>query len=315
MTDEFVCVGIDVSKARLDVSVSTESSVRQYLYTCAGLQELIGQLVELHPDLLVLEATGGLERWLVAELVAAQLPVAVVNPRQVRDFARASGRLAKTDALDARVLAAFGRAVRPALRVLPDEATQELAERVARRRQLVEMLVAEKLRSRQAVGKLTRREIKKHVEWLERQLRASDGGLKQAVESSPAWQVNYDLLSGVKGVGPTTCITLLALLPELGRLDRKQIAALVGVAPFNRDSGALRGRRRIWGGRAAVRQVLYMATLAAIRSKNVVLSEFYRRLKSSGKQSKVAIVACMRKLLTILNAMVRDQAPFELQRA
>jgi len=308
-----VVVGIDIAKAYLDVYLDTTDQLKRYSNTPSDREHLVVMLREQQPTLIVLEATGGLERLLVAELLAAALPVVVVNPRQVRDFAKATGRLAKTDALDARVLAAFGVAVKPALRPLPDETSIELAELLTRRRQLVDMLAAEKMRLKQATGKTLRRDLKAHVEWLEKRVRNSDEGLRQAVENSPVWQAKYDLLSEVKGIGPVTSMTLLALLPELGQLDRKRIAALVGIAPFNCDSGTLRGRRRIWGGRAEVRRVLYMATLGAIRGQNPPILELYNRLKAAGKQSKVAIVACMRKLLVILNAMMRDQAHFQVK--
>jgi transposase len=308
-------VGIDIAKARLDVYVSTTDQYEQYSNTPADRGRLLVVLQEQQPTLIVLEATGGLERLLVAELAAANLPVVVVNPRQVRDFAKATGRLAKTDALDARVLAAFGLAVKPVLRPLPDEASLELAELLTRRRQLVDMLAAEKIRLKQATGKTLRRDLKAHIEWLEKRVRTSDDGLRQAVEDSPVWQAKYDLLSEVKGIGPVAGMTLLALLPELGQLDRKRIAALVGIAPFNCDSGTLRGRRRIWGGRSEVRRVLYMATLGAIRGRNPALMEMYQRLKAAGKPGKVVIVACMRKLLVVLNAMLRDQTHFQVKSA
>lgn len=308
-----VIVGIDVAKAKLDVFISQVERIEQYAYQPEEVRCLLQTLQAAQPELIVLEATGGLERRLVAELAAAGLPVVVVNPRQVRDFAKATGQLAKTDTLDARVLAAFGAAVKPALREIPAQAVQELAELLARRRQLVDMLVAERLRLQQALSKAVRRELKQHIEWLERQLRASDAGLHQAVENSPVWQAKYDLLCEVRGVGPVASLTLLALLPELGQLERKRIAALVGVAPYNCDSGTMRGYRRIWGGRSEVRRVLYMATLCAIRSKNPPILAQYLRLKAAGKKSKVAIVACMRKLLVILNAMIRDKAHFHTQ--
>jgi transposase len=308
-------VGIDIAKAHLDVYISALDQIERYTNTSTERERLVNVLRAQQPTLIVLEATGGLERLLVAELVAAALPVVVVNPRQVRDFAKATGRLAKTDALDARVLAAFGVAVKPALRPLPDEASLELAELLMRRRQLVDMLAAEKMRLQQATGKTLRRDLKAHIEWLQKRVRNSDDGLRQAVEDSPAWQAKYDLLSEVKGIGPVAGMTLLALLPELGQLDRKRIAALVGIAPFNCDSGTLRGRRRIWGGRAEVRRVLYMATLGAIRGRNPAIMEMYQRLKAAGKPGKVVIVACMRKLLVVLNAMLRDQAHFHVKSA
>jgi transposase len=307
---ENVYVGVDVSKARLDVFVSEGEQVWAVGNDEAGVAELAGRLAPLAPSLVVLEATGGLERALVAQLMAAKLPVVVVNPRQVRAFAKSLGRLAKTDALDARILALFGERIRPALRELPEPDTQALADQLSRRRQLVEMLTMEKNRLQQAHLGAVRKNLKEHIEWLKQQLRASDSGLRQAVEGSPAWQAKRDLLEEVKGVGDITALSLIGLLPELGTLGRKQIAALVGVAPFARDSGTLRGRRTVWGGRAAVRTVLYMATLTAIRW-NPVLRAFYTRLREAGKLKKVAIVASMRKLLTILNAMVRDGKRFD----
>ena len=307
---EQVYVGIDVSKVRLDVFVSQGEQARSVDNDEAGVATLADWLKSLAPALVVLEATGGLERALVAQLMVAQLPVATVNPRQVRDFARSLGWRAKTDALDARVLALFGERIRPALRDRPAPDTQALADQLARRRQLVEMLTMEKNRLQQAQLGVVRKNLKEHIEWLKQQLRASDSGLRQAVESSPAWQAKRDLLEEVKGVGEVTVLSLLGLLPELGSLDRKQIAALVGVAPFARDSGTLRGRRTVWGGRAAVRTVLYMATLTALRF-NPVVRAFYTRLREAGKVKKVAIVASMRKLLTILNAMVRDGKRFD----
>lgn len=296
-------IGIDVSKARLDTSLSgLESS---FANDPEGAEALVQVLAAHSPKLVVIEATGGLERALVAALLAQHLPVAVVNPRQVRDFAKASGRWAKTDQIDAQMLARFGKAIEPSQRPLPDEAAQSFSDQLARRRQLVEMLTMEKTRLKQAPDKEVRRDLKLHIEWLESRLRASESGLRQAVEASPAWQAKRDLLSEVKGIGEVTVLTLIAQLPELGGIDRKQIASLVGVAPFNRDSGTLRGRRTVWGGRAAVRQTLYMATLSAVRW-NPPLKAFYERLVGKGKAAKVALVACMRKLLTMLNAMLRD---------
>ena len=315
MNSEPVVVGIDIAKAKLDVFVSQADQVKQYDYQPEAVQGLIQELRAVEPALVVLEATGGLERRLVAELAAAQLPVVVVNPRQVRDFAKATGRLAKTDVLDAKVLAAFGLAVKPAIREVPSEELHELIELLARRRQLVEMIVMEKNRLKQAASKGLRKELKAHIAWLEKQQRESDRGLHQAVEQSDVWQAKYDLLAEVKGIGPVASLTFLALLPELGQLDRKRIAALVGVAPYNCDSGTMKGRRRIWGGRGEVRRVLYMATLSSIRGKNPPILELYTRLKLAGKSSKVAIVACMRKLLVILNAMLRDQTHFNAKNA
>lgn len=309
MTQE-VFVGIDVSKARLDVCVSLDADVWSVNNDDAGVDALAERLRVATPTLVVLEATGGLQRLLVARLLAAGLPTVVVNPRQVRDFAKSLGRLAKTDALDARVLCRFAAMVRPAQRELPDAAAQDFADQLARRRQLVEMLAVEKVRLKQSHNREVRRDLKEHIEWLQRQLRACDAGLHQAVEQSPAWQAKRDLLREVQGVGRVTALTLLADLPELGHLDRKQIAALVGVAPLNRDSGTLKGRRTVWGGRANVRRTLYMATLTAVR-RNATLRAFHDRLRATGKPAKVVYVACMRKLLTILNAMLRDRVAFD----
>jgi len=307
-------VGIDVSKARLDGYLTGQDTTFAFANDEAGLSALITFLQPVQPALVVLEATGGLERALVAHLLAAALPVAVVNPRQVRDFARATGRLAKTDQLDARVLAHFGGAVKPVQRVLPDTASQDFADQLARRRQLVEMLAMEKNRLKATPNKIVRKDITKHIDWLQHHLRATEEGLRRSVEASPAWQAKRDLLSEVKGIGDVTAMTLIACLPELGQLDRKAVAALVGVAPFSRDSGTLRGRRRVWGGRANVRVVLYMATLSAVRC-NPAIRTFYQRLRAAGKMPKVALVACMRKLLTILNAMLRDQTHWRAQLA
>lgn len=302
-------VGLDVCKVRLDGFISDQEKTFAFANDEAGIGELITRVQAAEPALVVLEATGGLERAVVAQLLAAALPVAVVNPRQVRDFARATGRLAKTDRLDARLLAQFGVAVKPAQRALPDEASQDFADQLARRRQLVEMLTMEKNRLKASPNKVVRKDITTHIQWLHNRLRATEDGLRRSVEASPAWQAKRDLLSEVKGLGEVTVLTLIACLPELGQLDRKAIAALVGVAPFNRDSGTLRGRRRVWGGRATVRAALYMATLSAVRH-NPTLRVFYQRLRGAGKMAKVALVACMRKLLTILNAMLRDQTPW-----
>jgi transposase len=269
----------------------------------AGLVErLRGRAITL----IVLEATGGYELPVVAALSAAQLPVVVVNARQVRDFARAVGKLAKTDAIDAAVLAQFGEAVKPELRPLADEVTRMLQGWLGRRRQLVEMLQAEEQRLSMATAAV-RPQIQRHIEWLRAQLRDVDGQLKDLIHRSPVWREHDDLLRSVPGVGPVLATTLLADVPELGRLNRKQIAALVGVAPLNRDSGAQRGSRRIWGGRAPVRAALYMATVASLRC-NPVIRNFYERLCAAGKPRKLALTACMRKLLTILNAMMRHRA-------
>ncbi|MGH7360397.1 MAG: IS110 family transposase [Candidatus Methylomirabilales bacterium] len=308
MVNHPVYVGIDVAKATLDVAVHPTAARWTVAHTEREVAALPTRLAALAPALVVLEATGGLERPLVGALAAAGLPVVVVNPRQIRDFAKATGILAKTDALDAAVLAHFAAAVRPTPRPLPDAATQTLAALVTRRRQLVEMLTAERNRLGSAPRAL-RAEIQAHITWLKRRLGRLDEDLNQAIRTSPAWRVQDDLLQSVPGVGPVLSRTLLASLPELGTLHRRAIAALVGVAPLNRDSGTCRGRRRVWGGRAAVRAVLYMGALVAVRH-NPVLRAFYQRLRAVGKLPKVALTACMRKLLTILNAMLRQQQPW-----
>lgn len=271
---------------------------------------LVERLRGVRPALVVLEATGGLQIPAVAALAAAGLRTVVVNPRQVRQFAGATGRLAKTDAIDAQVLAQFGEAVRPEVRPLPDADSQELSALVNRRRQLIEMLTAEKNRLRLAAKKV-RPNIEAHIRWLEGELLDLEGGLGDAIRSSPVWRERDNLLRSVPGVGPVLSSVLLAELPELGRLNRKEIAALAGVAPLNRDSGQFRGRRTVWGGRSHVRTALYMATLVASRY-NPTIKSFYQRLLSVGKPKKVALTACMRKLLTILNAMMRHQAPWEI---
>ncbi len=308
---EAVVVGVDISKAHLDVYIHTAPpSHARYAHDAPGVCALARQLSTLAPRLIVMEATGGLERLLAAKLLSQKLTVAVVNPRQVRDFARAKGWLAKTDRLDAEAIARFGAAVNPPVRALPDAHTQALADQLARRRQLVEMLAMEKNRLGAAANKPVRQSIRTHIKWLEARIKASDEGLRKAIESSPAWLAKRELLAEVSGVGEITAFTLIAALPELGTLDRKAIAALVGVAPFNRDSGTLKGRRSVWGGRADVRAALYMAALSATRH-NPIIRAFYARLIAAGKCKKVALVACMRKLLTILNAMLRDGKHFD----
>lgn len=308
-TDAPIFVGIDVAQAAVVVAVRPTGATSTIPHDEAGIAAVVAHLQVQTPTLIVLEATGGLERLLAVSLVLAGLPVAVVNPRQVRDFAKATGRLAKTDRLDAQVLAHFAEAVRPIPRPLPDAQTTHLQALVTRRRQLVAMQTAEQNRLHRAPTLAVRRSIQAHLTWLADQLRDLDDALDQAVQASPLWQVQEDLLRSVPGVGPTTARTLLAHLPELGQLSAKQVAALAGVAPLNRDSGRLRGRRTTWGGRAAVRTVLYMATLTAVRC-NPVLRAFFHRLRAAGKAPKVALVACMRKLLTLLNALLRDHTPW-----
>jgi transposase len=303
-----VFVGIDVCKARLDVATSSSEQIESVANDESGIATLLQRWAVVKPALIVLDATGGIERPLVRALAVAQLPVVVVNPRQVRDFAKATGRLAKTDRIDARVLAHFAEAVRPPLRALPDALSEELAALIARRRQITNMLTAEGNRLTRA-SKPVRKRIEAHIRWLRAELERADQDLDRIIRQSPIWREKEDLLKTVPGVGPVMSRTLMANLPELGTLNRKQIAALVGVAPFNRDSGSSRGRRSIWGGRAPVRATLYMATLVASRW-NPVIRDFYKRLCAAGKLHKVALVACMRKLLTILNAMVKHHSPW-----
>jgi transposase len=308
-----ITVGIDVSKATLVVAVHPTGEQWVTETTPAAVEALVARLGTLQPMLIVVEATGGYERVLTAQCATAQLPIAVVNPRQVRAFAQALGRTAKTDDIDAQLLAAFGARIQPAARALADAETQALAALVARRRQLIEMIGMERRRLDQAppTGKITR-DLRNHIRWLERRVEDVDDEIGTAIQASPLWRAQDDLLRSVPGIGPTTARTLLAELPELGRLDRRAIAALVGVAPFNCDSGQHRGQRHIWGGRASVRAVLYMAAVSAARY-NPILRVFYRRLRDAGKPAKVALVATMRKLLTIVNTMVKHQSKWNPQ--
>jgi transposase len=309
MSRQELFVGIDVAKARLDVAIRPTGETWHRPNQATGIAELVERLAALGPAIVILEATGGLETQPAAALAAAGLPVVVVNPRQVRDFARATGKLAKTDRLDAEVLAHFADAVRPEPRPLPDEASRTLAAMVARRRQLMDMLTAEKNR-RQAAPPALHGELNEHISWLEQRLRHLDGELEQTIRQSPLWHAKADLLRSVKSVGPVLSTTLLSDLPELGTLDRKRIAALVGIAPLARDSGTLHGKRTCWGGRAPVRAALYMAALVGTRF-NPVLRALYQRLVKAGKPKKVALVACMHKLLVILNALIRHQARWD----
>jgi len=304
MTRTQVFVGIDVSKAQLDMALRPEGRFSASNDE-AGFAQILERLKAAPPTLVVLEATGGLEIPITGVLAAAGVPVVVVNPRQVRDFAKATGKLAKTDALDAQVLAHFAEVLRPALRPLPDAQTQALAALLARRRQLVEMLTAEKNRLSSAHTPV-RKSLRTPIAWLERELSHTDRDLAHAIRESPVWREKDDLLQSVPGIGPVGTSTLLANLPELGTLTGKQIAALVGVAPLNRDSGTWRGKRTVWGGRAQVRAILYMSALTATRF-NPVIRVFYQRLCAAGKAKKVALTACMRKLLIILNAMMKHR--------
>ncbi len=303
-----VVVGIDVSKAVLDVAVLPGGEVLQFANEVAGIDELGKKLKAGAADLVVMEATGGYETAVATALVAMGMRVAVVNPRQIRDFAKATGRLAKSDRIDAQVIAAFGQAIEPEIVRLPDEDAREMEALLVRRRQLVAMRVQEINRLGLMQGAM-RKNIKAHIDWLEKQIDRLDIDLTAGLRKSPAWRAKDELLRSFKGVGPTTSSTLLIELPELGELDRREIAALVGLAPFNCDSGLMRGRRSIYGGRSHVRTMLYMATTTAIRS-NPVIRPFYERLKARGKPHKVAMVACMRKMLTILNAMLRQSTPW-----
>lgn len=303
-------VGIDVAKRTLDIYLLPTQQSFQVTNDDTGHDELVARLLVERPRLIVLEATGGFHTALAARLAHAGLPVAIVNPRQVRDFAKALGKLAKTDGIDAKVLALFAQAIEPQPRPLPDTDTQHLAALVTRRRQLIDMRTAEQNRLA-GVHVSLRTDIQSHIHWLNQRIRDVDQDMDQALRQSPLWLEKARLLESTNGVGNTTSATLVALLPELGQLNRRQISALVGVCPFNRDSGNMRGKRTIFGGRAAVRSALYMATLSAMRY-NPTIKAFHGRLIANGKRPKVAIVACMRKLLTILNAMLRDHKPWNL---
>ncbi len=303
-------VGVDVAKEQVDVHVHPSGERVQVPRDEAGLGQLVARLTGVGPMLIVLEATGGYEVTVAAALAAAGLPVAVVNPRQIRNFARATGRLAKTDTLDAQVMALFAEAVQPQARPLPTEEARALGELVARRRQLLEMLGAERNRHQQMRARQVQRRIAAHIDWLTQALADLDTELGTTIRSSAIWREKDDLLRSVPGIGGVTAFTLIADLPELGGLDRRKIAALVGIAPLNRDSGQWRGRRMIAGGRPAVRAVLFMATLTAVRF-NPLIAHFYQRLTAAGRPKKVALTAAMRKLLTILNAILRDQRPWQ----
>ena len=305
-----VFVGVDVSKATLDIATHPTAQCWQSPNDAPGIRDLVQRLRQLRPALLVLEATGGYEQPVAAACAAAGLPVVVANPRQVRDFAKATGQLAKTDTIDAAILALFAARVQPAVRPLPEADVQMLDALLTRRRQLLEMLTAEKNRLEHARLPI-RRSITTHIRWLERRLQDVDDDLDTTIQQSPIWRAKEDLLRSVPGIGPVISRTLLGELPELGALSRKQIAALVGVAPLNRDSGTLRGRRLVWGGRAPVRAALFMGALVAARH-NPVIRGFYLRLRAAGKPPKVALTACMRKLLIILNAMARTNTPWQL---
>lgn len=306
-------LGIDVSKSTLDVAAYPSNKKWQFPNSDAGIKELTKVFEEIVPSLVVMEATGGYETPLAYALNKAGIYCAVVNPREVRDFAKATKKLAKTDSIDAQVLAHFAAAIKPEPRPLSDEQTQELEAIIARRRQIIEMLISEKNRMHMA-RKPVSEDIQEHIEYLEKKLERIDSDLKGKIEESPVKRDKYNLLQSVPGIGPNVSATLIIELPELGNLNRRQIAALVGVAPLNRDSGSKRGRRSPWGGRPQVRTALYMATLAASRC-NPVIRNFYARLCASGKAKKVALVACIHKLLTILNSMLKHSEPWSLSYA
>ncbi len=307
---ERMFVGIDVAKDRLDVHVRPSGEAFSVARDGKGLDELVARLRALDVALIVLEATGGFETTVAGALCAAGLPLAVVNPRQIRDFARATGRLAKTDALDAAAIARFADAIRPDPRPVPDAQARSLSELIGRRRQIVEMMTAERNRRERLASRRMIKSVDRLLKALRRELSDLEAELDDTIRRTPAWRETDDLLKSVPGIGDVTARTLIAELPELGTLDRRKIAALVGVAPFNRDSGTMRGKRTVWGGRANVRAALYMAALVASRH-NPVLRRFYQRLLKAGKPKKVALTAVMRKLLTILNAIVRDQTPWQ----
>lgn len=308
-----IFVGIDVSKNWLDIAVHAGEEAFRTGNDDTGIASLVKQLKEWKPVLIVLEPTGGFEMLVTAELTHAGLPVVAINAKRVRDFARATGRLAKTDKLDAKVLAHFAAAVRPPLRSLRSEEEEQLTALLTRRRQVLNMKTVEKNRLVTVRAKM-RADIEAHIQWLSRSLKELDKEIEEFVVSSPAWKGKDALLQSVPGVGPVTSATMLGMLPELGQLNRQEIAALVGVAPVNKDSGKKQGKRRVYGGRADVRSVLYMAALAA-KKFNPVIREFYERLIKHGKEKKVALTACMRKLLVILNAMMRTNQPWHTQAA
>lgn len=308
MNAEECFVGIDVSKAELEMGVLPTQQFWAVPNDEAGRSALVERLRELKPTLVVLEATGGYEAAVAIELAHAGLPAVVMNPRQVRDFAKATGHLAKTDRLDARLLALFGQRLRPEVRPLKDEQSRELDALFVRRRQIVDMLTMEKNRLAQARTRV-RKDIQAHITWMEKRLDDTDTQLKDFIRTTPVWREKDEVLQSTPGIGPVAAVALLAQLPELGTLNRRKISGLVGIAPLNNDSGNHHGQRRIWGGRATVRTPLYMATLAAIRC-NPVIKAFHARLRAAGKKPKVAIVACMRRLLTILNAMIKTMTPW-----
>lgn len=313
MIEEAVFVGVDVAKSTLDVAASDSRETQQFSNNDEGIGQAVRYISGVKPAGIIIEATGNLEMPLAAALQSSCLPVVIINPRQVRDFARATGALAKTDRIDARILALFGARVKPEIRPLPDKKAREMVSLLTRRRQLVEMLTAEHNRLFQA-GDDIRPSIETHIKWLEKALSEINDDLDRRIRLSPSWLEKDNLLKSVPGVGKVVSSSLLIELPELGMLNRRKIAALVGVAPLNRDSGTMRGKRTVWGGRAKLRSVLYMAALVASRH-NTIIAAFYQRLLDAGKMKKVALVACMRKLLTILNAMIRTMTIWQPESA
>lgn len=307
-------VGIDVSKSTLDVCIEPLGQTLHVAYDEVGTHQIVERLKEISPTLIVMEATGGLEVRIATELSIKGLPVAVINPRQARDFAKATGQLAKTDQVDAAVLAAFAKAIRPQARPLKDADTRALDDMVSRRRQLIGMRVQETLRLGTATSKPLEKSLNKHIAWLDKQIAGIDTDLTKRLRGSDAWRTKDDLLRGIPGVGAVTTLTMLAKCPELGTLNRREIAALTGVAPLANDSGKHRGRRFIWGGRADARAVLYMAAVSAIRCNDTIRA-FAERLKKAGKPPKVVIVACMRKLLIIMNSMLKNNTPWNPESA
>lgn len=304
MDEKFVVAGIDVAKDKLDIAIRPLNIIFTVSYNTKGVEKIKQKLNELRLGLVVVEATGGLERKLSIALAEASLPVVVVNPRQVRDFAKATGRLAKTDRIDADIIAHFGEVIKPEIRPLKDEQQRELTDMLIRRRQLVDMRKTEQQRL-SCVANNVRNNIQLHIKWLDKCIKDADKDISDLIEKTASFKQRDKIVTSVPGVGPVMSASLGAFLPELGTLDRKQVAALAGVAPFNRDSGRFTGKRIVWGGRANLRAVLYMSTLTAVRCNSVIKS-FYNRLIEAGKPKKVAITACMRKLLTILNAMVKN---------
>ena len=306
-------VGIDVSKGTLDLCSEPTGETLHVEYNDDGISQIVKRLVAQVPTLIVMEATGGLEMRLAGELAAKSLPVAIINPRQARDFAKATGQLAKTDLADAAILAAFARAIRPAVRPIKDVDTRDLDDLVTRRRQLVDMRVQETLRMGTA-SKVQKKSLASHIIWLDKRITDLDDDLTTRLRASDVWRTKDDLLRGIPGVGAVTSLTMLAKCPELGQLNRREIAALTGVAPLAKDSGKHRGKRFVWGGRSDVRAVLYMATISAIRF-NSRIKTFADQLKQAGKPGKVVIVACMRKLITIMNAMIKNNSPWNPKNA